>query len=229
MLACMIEIPERFNKNAFSVRRLGSPAETGSWLIDYMCQRLGISDLGSCDVLDFGCGSRFAESFVNLGLPIRSYVGIDVDREMIDWLEANIPDPHLSFFWWNAHNPVYNSTGVPISQMSLPTGDRRFDVMCMFSVITHQLPGDTEAILRLLRQSIRPDGSLFFSVNLQDIESGYTEMRPEPTDLSAYSLSLLSEIVRRTGWNIFSIEPKNPPRPAGGVYPILDSLLCTPV
>jgi SAM-dependent methyltransferase len=225
----MLMIPERFNKNALNVRAMGTPAETGSWLIEYMCRRIGIPDLGRCDVLDFGCGCRFAEAIVTRRLPVASYTGIDVDREMIDYLAANIADPRLRFVWWDARNPNYNPAGEPLDgYRSLPVGERDFDVICMFSVITHQLPQDAEAIFRLLRRHIRPLGHLFFSANIQDMEDGYREMIPDqPTGHSAYSLAALRELLAGTGWTVVSVEPKRPAR-AGGWFPIQDSLLCVP-
>jgi SAM-dependent methyltransferase len=227
----MLVVPDRFNKNAAGVRNMGPPAETGAWLIRYMCERIGIADLSGFDVLDFGCGSRFADSFVNRRIPIRSYLGIDVDREMIDFLNSNIDDPRLSFVWWNAGNPGYNPAGEPLGSFkSLPVGDRGFDAICMFSVITHQLPEDTEIILRLQRRHIRAGGHLFFSANLQVMDEDHKEMFPEsPTGHSVYSLGLLTRIIERTGWRIASIEPKLPLRSPEGHIPIQNSLLCVPV
>src|SRR6266852_5906560 len=81
----MLAVPDRFNKNAPDVRAMGPPAETGSWLLNYMCERLSIPDLRDCAVLDFGCGSRFADAIVNRQIPVKSYVGIDSDKEMIEF------------------------------------------------------------------------------------------------------------------------------------------------
>jgi hypothetical protein len=75
----MLVIPARFNKNHPEVVARGAPADTGAWLIQYMCDRIGITDLGHCDVLDLGCGCRFADAIVNRQLPMKSYVGVDVD------------------------------------------------------------------------------------------------------------------------------------------------------
>jgi SAM-dependent methyltransferase len=182
--------------------------------------------LGQCDVLDFGCGSRFADAIINLQLPVKSYVGIDVDKEMIDFLLANVEDPRVSFFHWNARNPFYNPSGIPLNPDSaLPIGDHQFDVICMFSVITHQLPADAEAIFGLLRRHIRVGGRLFFSANIETMDLEYREMAPEsPAALSVYSIDLLRSITQRTGWHIASIEGKSP-----GNVPILDSLLCVPI
>src|ERR1700757_2939763 len=57
-------VPEKFNRNNPAVRAMGPPAETGLRLLEHMCQRIGISSLAGLDVLDFGCGSRFADAIV---------------------------------------------------------------------------------------------------------------------------------------------------------------------
>src|SRR5262245_46736095 len=150
-------VPARFNKNSPDVLAIGTQADTGTWLIDYMCERLTVPDLGGLNVLDFGCGCRFADAIVNNSLTVGSYVGLDLDRELIDWLAQNVSDPRLRFHHWNARNPNYNPDGFPLTvETHLPTGDEKFDVICMFSVITHQLPKDSETIFRILRRRIKP-------------------------------------------------------------------------
>ena len=59
-------------------------------LIEHMCRHLETPDLDGLEVLDFGCGVRFAQAIVNRGLAIKRYVGVDVDRRMIDFLAANV-------------------------------------------------------------------------------------------------------------------------------------------
>jgi SAM-dependent methyltransferase len=221
----MIDVPEKFRKNAPDVLAMGPPAEIGARLIRYMCERLGVPDLGDTDVLDFGCGSRFAESIILEKLPVKSYTGIDVDKEMIEFLAAHATDPRLRFFHWNACNPAYNPCGFPLSvETELPTGDQTFDVICMFSVITHQLPGDAEALFSIFRRRIRPAGRMFFSVNIQDMDEDYRELDPErPAAISAYALRAITDIVERTGWRVLTTAGKNP----NGLA-IVDSFLCAP-
>src|SRR5579883_1722532 len=129
----MLAVPEKFSKNAFQVRSMGSSGDTGAALLKYMGSRLGLSDFANSDILDFGCGCRFAEAIVNKGIPVKSYLGIDVDLEMIAYLQANAGSDRLGFCYWNARNPFYNPDGAPISLDSpLPVGDQSFDVVCMF-------------------------------------------------------------------------------------------------
>jgi SAM-dependent methyltransferase len=223
-------MPEKFNKNESGVRARGTPAYTGGMLIEYMCRRIGIADLGQRRVLDLGCGCRFAEALTNLSLPIGYYFGIDLDREMIDWLSGHITDPRLRFQWWDARNPSYNPLGQPLSDFAaLPVDGQTFDIACMFSVITHQLPDDAERLLRLLRLCILPTGHLFFSATLESIAEGYRELVPDhPTAHSAYSADHMLAIIDRAGWRIISVEPKLPSDSNGVTIPIQDSFLCVP-
>jgi SAM-dependent methyltransferase len=221
----MFVVPDKFNRNAANVVAMGPPADTGLWLIKYMCERIEIPDLAGLDVLDFGCGVRFADSIVNRVVPLKSYIGIDVYQEMIDFLSSNVTDSRLSFFHLNARNPTYNKDGVPLERdTTRPIGDRLFDVICMFSVITHQLPEDAGAIFAILRRYVKAHGRLFFSASVEEGDFGYRENVPEsPTALSIYSPDLLRELLETSGWRILSIAPRN----LRGL-PILHSLLCAP-
>jgi SAM-dependent methyltransferase len=218
-------VPEQFNRNAKNVQELGLAADTGLSLIRYMCERIGIPDLGGLDVLDFGCGTRFADTIINRDVQLKTYVGIDVFKPMIDFLSENVSDPRLSFHYLNAWNPIYNPDGEPMSPATvLPTGKRTFDIACMFSVITHQLPADALSILTILRGQVRPNASLFFSACLEEGDFGYREGTPEsPTALSIYAPALIKNLLQSAGWRIISIEPPN-----ANDLPILDSILCVP-
>ena len=214
-------VPDRFNKNAPEVRELGTQATSGTWLLEYMCERLGVSSLAALDVLDFGCGCRFADAIVNNDLSIGSYAGIDVDREMIAWLAGNIPDPRLSFHHWDAYNPGYNPSGFPLTPATrLPTGRRTFDVISLFSVITHQLPADAETLFGILRRYVRPRGRMFFSATIDDLPEDYREMGATPTAHSAYSWRALAGMLERSGWRALSRTGKNPHDARGRLMPI---------
>ena len=123
------------------------------------------------DVLDVGCGTKIVKTLLDHEMPIGHYVGIDVASEVIDWLRANVSDPRFEFHHLDAHNAMYNPTGRDLASFeSLPVGARRFELICLFSVFTHLAPHDFEAMLRLLRRHVRPDGSLLFSLFVDDPE-----------------------------------------------------------
>jgi SAM-dependent methyltransferase len=219
-------VPPEFLRNAPDVIAMGPPADVALSLLDYMCRRLGLSSLEGKDVLDFGCGTRFADAIMNRDVPLRSYVGIDVNASMVDFLAGNADDPRLEFHLLHARNPLYNPGGVPMTvDWALPVGGRTFDVICMFSVITHQLPEDARTIFSVLRRYIRDDGRLFFSVCLEDTSGlDYCEGdAARPTLYSGYSSAFLGRLLAETGWRVESCVG---PDPEG--LPILDSLVCAP-
>jgi SAM-dependent methyltransferase len=80
------------------------------WLIDNMCEQLGLEDLGDSEVLDFGCGVKFTQAITNRSLPIKKYVGVDVYGEMIDFLRENVHDPRFEYFHIDAHNECTTRT-----------------------------------------------------------------------------------------------------------------------
>jgi SAM-dependent methyltransferase len=142
-------------------------------LIDHMCEHIGVRDLGGLDVLDFGCGVRFTQAFLNRGVPIKHYVGVDVSHVVIDFLQSNVSDPRFEFFHLDAHNDLYNPTGRPLSGLTVPELERRqFDLICLFSVFTHLAPPDYTAMLKLLRRFVNTDGRLFYTLFINEPTEG---------------------------------------------------------
>jgi SAM-dependent methyltransferase len=220
-------VPPKFLRNAREVIELGPPADVGVALIDYMCRRIGVPSLAGLDVLDFGCGTRFADAIMNRDVPLRSYTGVDVNAPMVRFLMEHATDPRLEFHVLDARNPEYNPDGRPMTADStLPVGGRTFDVICMFSVITHQLPEDARAIFTVLRRHVRRDGKLFFSAFIDDeMAQDYREGMPEhPTLYSFYSGAHMRRLLAETGWRVESVAGVGPED-----LPIVDSFFCVPV
>ncbi|WP_243367865.1 class I SAM-dependent methyltransferase [Fundidesulfovibrio soli] len=132
-------IPDRFLLNAPKVLAMGPPAQTGRMLLYHLAARTGIP-LEEMDLLDYGCGSRFADAIVNLEIPIKSYTGVDVKADMVEFLRENVTDERMSFHYIDVFNYVYNKAAPPLhidSTLPEALSDRSFNVISMFSVITH--------------------------------------------------------------------------------------------
>jgi SAM-dependent methyltransferase len=143
--------------------------ESALWLLEHMCEHLGLDDLGDTEVLDFGCGIRFSRALIHHDLPIKKYVGVDVSREMIDFLRGNVDDPRFEYFHINAHNEMYNPEGEILPEdLELPINGRTFDLICLFSVFTHLAPHDFRTMLKLLRRFVTTDGRLFFTLFIDE-------------------------------------------------------------
>jgi SAM-dependent methyltransferase len=188
-------VPARLRRGAW---RGDEDAEIASavWLIEHMCVHLGLDDLGDSEVLDFGCGVKFTEALINHHLPIKRYVGIDVEPEMISFLQQHVTDPRFEYHHLNAHNELYNPEGALLSDTTpLPIDGQTFDVICLFSVFTHLAPHDARTMLKLLRRFAKPDGKLFFTLYIDErTGSGYGLMdrwhdvlgRIPPDELAQY-------------------------------------------
>jgi SAM-dependent methyltransferase len=164
-------VPAELRRN--NVRDPVAVVDAAVELIDHMCRHIGVSDLGGLDVLDFGCGVRFSQAFLNRGVPIKHYVGVDVSHQVIDFLRSNVTDPRFEFFHLDAHNELYNPTGQPLSELTVPEIEvRRFDLICLFSVFTHLAPPDYAAMLRLLRRFVAPGGRLFYTLFVNERTDG---------------------------------------------------------
>lgn len=218
-------VPERFNRNAAEVRALGSAAFTGKILLNFMASRLGWADLAGRTVLDIGCGTRFVSALRTYDIPIGRYIGVDVDREIVDWLQHHAASPNFSFHCVDQHNPMYNPSG------TTDRADWPFavdaDLCSMFSVITHQEPAAALSLFQEAYRCVVPNGLLFFSAHLHEGGDGYREMGPAATNLSSYSESTLRGLLAEAGWLVASIQPRWPKLPEYPVaVPIADNFVC---
>jgi SAM-dependent methyltransferase len=220
------QVPPKFLRNAPDVLEIGPPAQVALTLVDHIARRIGRRDWAGLEVLDIGCGTRFADMFMTQPAPVGSYTGIDIDQEMVAFLQAEATDPRLRFLLFDAYNFLYHRKGTPMTpQTRLPVGDARFDLLVAMSVFTHQVPQDALSLLTILRRHVRPDGHLFFTAYLDpDAAVEYYEYKPEvPGALSCYHPATLARLLEQTGWRVVTGEP-----PGVEDLPMLDSFACVP-
>jgi SAM-dependent methyltransferase len=166
-----LEIPQKFNRAKHKRPELAVGG--AAFLIRHVCETLGRTDLSDQEILDVGCGTRFTQAFLDRGLPVKSYVGVDVYREMIDFLRENVSNPRFEYHHIDVRNALYNPDAPPMTERTdLGVGDRTFDVVWLFSVFTHLAPHDYTTMLRLLRRYIRPDGRLVYTLFVDELTEG---------------------------------------------------------
>jgi SAM-dependent methyltransferase len=207
-----IEIPSQFQRNSPNVLTLGVE-NTGSALINCGNELLGCSDLSGKDVLDVGCGSRFTQTIINRNLPIKSYTGVDINEPLISYLINNVQDSRFSFHYWHIYNAMYNRTGQRLTRRTvLPLSqDKKFDVIWMYSVITHTYPQDTESLFYILGRHIKKGGGLLFSAFLDNrIETFEDRVKDQPLLNAFYNEEYLRRIISRAGWRVESLYDKWP-------------------
>jgi SAM-dependent methyltransferase len=193
-----------FNFNAPGVAKY-PPEVTGYFLLNSLCRRIGWSSLSGRKLLDFGCGVRFTRTIFNLAMDIDLYAGIDVNTEAISWLQSEIRDPRFRFEHFDMANPMYRPNG----SSSVDEGALQrlmltdFDGACMFSVITHQNPKESELIFSMLYRCVKAGGSLYFTAFIDETVDKYKEGDPsQPRHFSTYHPDFLIELVSNSGWSV---------------------------
>lgn len=166
-----LDVPRKLNRSAYLDQ--AEHRRSARVLLALVADAAGRDDLSAVDLLDVGCGTKFSEAIVNDDLPIRSYHGADVNRDVIEHLSAHNPDPRFSYHHVPVRNDLYNPDAPQMGvDTDLGCGDRTFDVITLFSVFTHLPPDDYVVMLRLLRRHVRPDGVLFFTVFINELTEG---------------------------------------------------------
>lgn len=168
----------------------------------------GYHPLKDARMLDWGCGCKFAQAIHEYGIAIRQYVGVDIDEAMIDYLRTSNREPaRLSFHARNFRNEMYNPDGRPMAEALADETDippASFDVITLFSVITHLNPADTETLLKFLRTRIAPGGTLVFTTFVDEASQvDFYDKEPDKPLLRAhYRKAYMEELVARCGWRI---------------------------
>lgn len=208
-----LTIPDRFNRNSSTVTAFMPPDQAGVWLLERMRQQIRLDTFRDRNILDFGCGVRFTQAIINSRLEIGAYHGVDNFREMIDFLRSNIRDSRFSYSYLDAHHPLYNVHGTPLSsQTNLPVPERSFDIVCMFSVITHQSPDDSHWIFQMLRRYVRENGYLFFTCFVDEEIATFEDRSVEQNGGRCfYNPGFLTQLVTDCGWEQVSYAPADAP------------------
>jgi SAM-dependent methyltransferase len=201
------------NRNSPTVTALMPPEQAGLWLLERMRQHVGFESYADVALLDFGCGVRFSQAMLNANFAIGHYCGVDNYRPLIEFLQAQVQDERFEYAFVDAHHPIYNPGGQPLTtDADLPLAGRNFDLVSMFSVITHQDPAAARAIFTVLRRHVRPDGRLFFTCFLDDAIERYEDRSPARNGgMCFYNPGYLTGIVEACGWRMVRRAPGEGP------------------
>jgi SAM-dependent methyltransferase len=197
-----LPVPIRFRRGSLREDPVKS-LQSGLDLLDWVAR---IRPIEGARILDFGCGVKIAQALVQRGSPQALYAGLDVYAGMIDFLRGALgEDPKYAIHRVPFRNEMYNPGGEPMRADSvLPLGEARFDLLFLFSVITHMTPADSDAVLRILRRYALPDARLvFWAFADPDQTEDFVDGIPDRPLLHAlYRRPFLEEIVAGAGWTI---------------------------
>ncbi|MCB1689345.1 MAG: class I SAM-dependent methyltransferase [Halioglobus sp.] len=223
-----LKVPTHLARNHPALRKQG-PVRMGKLLIEKATGIAGLDTLADTRVLDIGCGTRFTTSIINTNIPIKSYTGVDVDKSVIDFLKTHVEvnDERFDYAHWDVENALYNKTGEAFNERSVFAIEpsRKFDLMWMFSVITHQYPEGTSALLNILKNYAAPNGRLLFTAFIDSTVDKFVDViEDQPLMVASYQREYLLELVDAAGWNV----EKSVPRDTENHPPLhQDVLLCS--
>lgn len=139
-------------------------------------------------ILDLGCGiGRLALPATQFLSDEGSYFGLDINLSAIAWCFENITQryPNFQFSLLAAENINYGHQHEygknKLTDLELPIpAERRFDVICAFSLFTHLLDFEMDYYMKRLRTLLKDDGvvvTTWFLItpeSVKGIESGTT-------------------------------------------------------
>jgi len=203
-------LPKHLQINSPKVKKAGYE-NSAEKIFALVQRRLGWSHFADKDILDVGCGSRFTLAIINRQIPVKSYTGIEINQQIVDFFKQEVEpaDSRFHYAHWNVHNDMYNPDGIPMTQFrELPVAGS-FDLIWLFSVFTHLNPDDALALLKLMRQKIRPDGRLFFTTHTRDgIKTFEDKIEDKPLLRAFYNKDYLVSLIVEAGWKVESFHDK---------------------
>lgn len=177
-------------------------------------------------VLDIGCGSgRFLTGMLATFGRVRSYIGLDVRKRVIEWAQEALTRPEwgeIRFGWLDVENTRYNKAGAPVAQeQALPVDDDSVDVVVLFSVFSHMIVEDTGVYLKEINRVLVPDGRCLCTAFVEDGVPDWEEnpagyLRPEwsgPLHCARFNRSVFDRLVVDGGLSIQTFSHRG--RPSG--------------
>lgn len=167
-------------------------------------------------ILDLGCGyGRLAFGILERLPDIKKYIGIDVNRDAINWCTKYINSKHqnFSFIHTDVANRRYNPDGsIDKESIILPVQDRSVNILYLYSVFSHMDIGDIESYLKEFQRILADGGKIFLTAFVEDgvedmVENpaGYTRDRWQgPLHCVRYDRNYFESCLERLGFEILN-------------------------
>ncbi len=138
-------------------------------------------------ILDIGCGpGRLAIGLINNNALLSQYVGVDVNKNAIDWCKTNISKKNskFNFIHLNKYNARYaklNSKKSMFDYSEIDVFNKKYDLVYLYSVFSHLEPDDLIEYLNIFKNILNSSGVVYTTVFV-----GYEVNRYEenPSNLS---------------------------------------------
>ena len=164
-------------------------------------RELGVLTLPGLICWISAAGFEFTQTLINRGLNFGSYTGVEVNREIVDWLKEHVEhsDDRFHFLHWNVYNAKYNRQAPPMTSELLALSHAAYDLAMGYSLFTHLTPDDAACLLRLSRDLVRPGGYFLFTAFCDRLIEEFEDRVPDRPLLNAYDNPLFSRTLDRRG------------------------------
>lgn len=116
--------------------------------------------LDCSSVLDVGCGcGRIARRLLQQTTPPARYLGVDINKPMLDWCRTNLAKIDWEFKHMDIHNAGLNPTGVH-KNCPIPAQDAQFTLAVAWSLFTHVIEAELAYSLGEVARCLKPGGAL---------------------------------------------------------------------
>ena len=167
-------------------------------------------------IFDFGCGcGREARRLLLQNNQPEKYVGVDINRPMIEWCQENLKAPGFSFF----HHDVWNVNYAPENTKNRVLPIRHFGsdftLIEANSVFTHLQEDQTKFYLEQMRSMLSPNGIIratWFLFNkkafpmMADNQNTIFVNEFDPTQAVYYDWNSFVNMVHVLGYKILRID-----------------------
>ena len=169
-------------------------------------------------VFDFGCGcGRNARQLFLQYTPPKRYVGVDINREMIEWCKSNLTVPNIDVNFY--HHDVWNLTYAPENSKNLTQPidqyGKDFTLINAHSVFTHLYEAQTIFYLKQFLGMLSNHGiirSTWFFFNrdwflpvLAPYQHCIYVNEIDPTQAVYYDWNYFLEMIHEIGLRIISV------------------------
>lgn len=164
------------------------------------------------NLLDYGCGVKYTQAFLQHDVKIKSYTGVDVDQKMVSFLQKNVSDPKFTYSLLPFYNEMYNKDGVPMNKdADLKIGNKKHNLIIALSVFTHLIPRDSRILLKIMKRYLSKDGKIFFTTFVNDkLQKQFRDFHPDKPLLRAvYKSTFWEEAISEAGLKVVEIKEKN--------------------
>ncbi len=176
-------------------------------------------------ILELGCGCGRNAIALSQYLEGRgTYIGQDVDEDMIHWCQQHLQNGKFHFHHANIFSAVYNPKGKPADDYEFPAHDATISLIVSVSLFSHLLFKDFNRYIAQSKRVLANSGYLHMTLFLMDfvktktgdrwtfshaLDNCYVENLRYPEAAVAYDISVVRRILSEHGLSIVEIYNQN--------------------